>query len=73
MRKLWIIFVATALFFSSCSAENKVIWKIGENNNSGAEFALAPSDYARFIEKDFGWEDKFYLIHNSAVYFYRKK
>ncbi len=44
---------------------NKIIWQIGENNNSGAEFALAPNDYARFIEKDFGWEDKYFLIGTS--------
>jgi len=46
-------------------SENKVIWQIGENNNSGAEFALAPNDYSRFIEQDFGWEDKYFLVGTS--------
>ncbi|MEA3478453.1 MAG: hypothetical protein U9R60_09765, partial [Bacteroidota bacterium] len=36
-----------------------------ENNNSGDEFALAPNAYSRFIEKDFGWEDKYFLIGTS--------
>ncbi len=47
------------------SSEKTVIWQIGENNNSGAEFALAPNDYSRFIEMDFGWEDKYFLIGTS--------
>ena len=37
-------------------ADNKVIWQLGENNNSGSEFALAPNGYDKFIENDFGWE-----------------
>jgi len=65
MKKLCLIIVATVLFFGSCSAENKVIWQIGEDNNNGDEFALAPKDYSRFIEKDFGWEDKYFLIGTS--------
>ena len=48
-------------------AENKVIWQIGENNNSGSEFALAPNGYAKFIENDFGWEDKYFLIGTSDI------
>lgn len=47
------------------TSESKVIWQIGENNNSGAEFALAPNEYSRFIEMDFGWEDKYFLIGTS--------
>lgn len=27
---------------------------------------LAPNDYAKFIENDFGWEDKYYLIGTSS-------
>ncbi len=38
------------------------IWKIGEKDNSAAEFALAPDNYADFLKEDFGWEDKFYII-----------
>ncbi len=65
MKSVWVIIIAIGLFFSSCKIENKVIWQIGENNNSGAEFALAPNDYSRFIENDFGWEDKYFLIGTS--------
>ena len=67
MKKIGFTAVLIGLFLGSCSLENRVIWQIGENNNSGTEFALAPNQYARFIEKDFGWEDKYFLIGTSKV------
>jgi hypothetical protein len=30
-----------------------------------AEFALFPNGFKKFIENDFGYEDKFYLIGHS--------
>jgi len=60
-----ILMVVAGILFNSCTNKNKVIWQIGENNNSGSEFALAPNDYTRFVEKDFGWEDKYFLIGTS--------
>ena len=36
----------------------EVVWQIGRADNSASEFALAPAGYARFLEKDFGWEDQ---------------
>ena len=67
MKCLNLIIIVSGLIISSCIAENKLIWEIGENNNSSVEFALAPNDYMRFIEKDFGWEDKYFLIGTSDV------
>ena len=49
----------------SCKTENHVIWKIGEADNSPREFALALDDYQSFLEKDFGWEDRFFVVGNS--------
>ena len=40
----------------------KTIWQIGVSDNSAEEFALAPADYSRFLECDFGWEDRFFAI-----------
>lgn len=58
-----IIFLFSILIISSnCFAQNKTVWKIGESDNSGAEFALANSEYSKFLEKDFGWEDRFYVV-----------
>jgi len=64
MNRLILIVVA-GLLLNSCTNKNQVVWQIGENNNSGSEFTLAPNDYTRFIEMDFGWEDKYFLIGTS--------
>lgn len=58
-----IIVAATA--FQSCQPGEKIIWQIGSDDNNPGEFALAPKEYKRFLEKDFGWEDRFFLIGTS--------
>lgn len=54
------------LFFcwvtSLAYAQQKVVWEIGKADHTSAGMALAPSNYAHFLESDFGWEDKYYLI-----------
>ncbi|MDQ7948201.1 MAG: GH92 family glycosyl hydrolase [Pedobacter sp.] len=49
----------------SANAQTKVIWKIGEADNTASGMALAPTEYKRFLEHDFGWEDRFYLVGYS--------
>lgn len=63
--RIQFLLMMVAIFFQSCSLENKTIWQIGESDNSSGEFALAPIQYKRFLEKDFGWEDKYFLIGTS--------
>ncbi|WP_225872471.1 GH92 family glycosyl hydrolase [Pedobacter polaris] len=46
-------------------AQNKVIWQIGKADNLTSGLALAPTDYKKFLEYDFGWEDRYYLIGYS--------
>ena len=67
IMKKYIRFLAlvTMVILHACTIEDQVIWQIGENNNSGDEFALAPMEYSRYIENDFGWEDKYFLIGKS--------
>jgi len=65
MKIITIGLFVIGLFFSACETEIKVIWQIGDNNNSGSEFALAPDGYGQYIAIDFGWEDKFFLIGTS--------
>ncbi|MFZ1289424.1 MAG: GH92 family glycosyl hydrolase [Melioribacteraceae bacterium] len=67
MKKFIVIILILGMHICSCKTDNKTIWEIGENNNSGNEFALASNEYARFIEHDFGWEDKYFLIGTSDV------
>ncbi|TKJ33445.1 MAG: hypothetical protein CEE38_20725 [Planctomycetes bacterium B3_Pla] len=54
-------------FTASAFAQDRVIWAIGKSDNSAAEFALAPAGFAKFLEKDFGWEDRYFLIGHSQV------
>jgi predicted alpha-1,2-mannosidase len=65
MKKIALVILMVGLLFSTCTMENKVVWQIGESDNSASEFALAPNDYQQYIAGDFGWEDKFFLIGTS--------
>jgi predicted alpha-1,2-mannosidase len=57
LLSLFIVFLTL-----SANAQTKVIWKIGESDNTASGMALAPADYKKFLEYDFGWEDRFYLV-----------
>ena len=65
MNRITVVTIVIGLFFTACKTRNEVVWQIGDNNNSGSEFALAPDDYGQYIASDFGWEDKFFLIGTS--------
>ena len=65
MNKIFFVITVAGFFFSSCTPQQKTIWQIGEADNSSAEFALAPNKYQQFIDEDFGWEDKYYLVGKS--------
>lgn len=66
MQKKYISLVA--IFLLLCSGLNaKVIWQIGEHDNSSADLALGPSDYNKFLSKDFGFEDRYYLVGKSIA------
>lgn len=72
MRKYCTLFFVVISFLSAFmfssrqvaaqSSNQKTLWEIGKADHSDAEFALAPAGYEDFLEKDFGWENKFYLI-----------
>lgn len=57
------LFAILLLFCSRLQADT--IWQIGINDNSSSELALGPSEYKKFLSKDFGFEDRYYLIGNS--------
>lgn len=44
-----------------------IVWQIGKPDGSPNEFALAPNNFKDFVQKDFGYEDKFYLVNFSDV------
>jgi len=64
MRTVFI-HVLIVLITSIGFCQESVIWQIGKSDNSSAEFALASNEYDKFLEKDFGWEDRFYMIGYS--------
>lgn len=64
MIRFALLFLLSLFSFSRLDASG-IIWKIGNADNSAAELALGPSEYKRFLEKDFGYEDRYYLIGKS--------
>jgi len=65
-RQIAFLLIILSAFATTDIAPAATIWQIGKADNSAAEFALAPNQYAQFIENDFGWEDRFYLIGSSS-------
>ncbi|HEX5026366.1 MAG TPA: polysaccharide lyase family protein, partial [Agriterribacter sp.] len=68
MRKLFFINLL-AISIASYAIPNKnpiTVWSIGVPDRSAAEFALAPGGFKKFIEHDFGFEDKFFLVGYSG-------
>ena len=59
------LFIFLFLSVGSALAQSAVIWKIGERDNTPSGMALAPNQFSRFVEADFGYEDRFFLIGHS--------
>ena len=62
------ILIAIILFSVICQSsfdQSKLLWSIGDKDNAGTEFALAPdNDYASFVQR-FGGENLVYSIGYS--------
>lgn len=58
-RNSVLIIIASLLLYGCTST--KTVWKIGKSDLSPNEFALAPDGFKQFLEKDFGFEDGFYI------------
>src|SRR5690554_1534448 len=58
-----LIFLTTSL--NSLASEKSIVWEIGRKDNSPNEFALAPNSYNNFLERNFGFEDQYFLINHS--------
>lgn len=66
MRRPLFLLSLMALVALSAKAD-KTVWEIGRKDNSAAEFALGPSEYAKFLAHDFGYEDRYFLVGHSEV------
>ncbi|HLR00934.1 MAG TPA: GH92 family glycosyl hydrolase [Sphingobacterium sp.] len=68
MTKNSIVLFIAIIFCSFFHAKgDHIIWKLGENDNNAKEFALAPDQYEKFVENDFGYEDRFFLVGKSIL------
>jgi len=67
LKRIAIVFFIQALLTAAAFAQARVIWAIGKSDNSAAEFALAPAGHDRFLERDFGWEDRYFLVGHSRA------
>jgi len=61
---LLLLFLGSAVT-SHAQKPGKVIWQVGKADQSGAEFALAPNGFRKFVAQDFGYEDKCFFIGSS--------
>ena len=62
LKVLSIIIACLTSFDAAARQSDKIIWQIGEKDGSPEGFALSPDGYKDFIEHDFGYEDKFFLV-----------
>src|SRR5690554_138974 len=65
MRRQYAILLIMLLLTMAAYGNTGIIWQIGNEDKSAAEFALAPNNYTQFLENDFGWEDRYYLVGRS--------
>ncbi|WP_289293592.1 MULTISPECIES: GH92 family glycosyl hydrolase [Bacteroides] len=65
MRK--VISFCLLICFIASQASAKVVWTIGRGDNSGADLAMGPSEYKKFLANDFGYEDRYYIIGTSVA------
>src|SRR5688500_12382204 len=66
LQKLLCVLLSLSLSGIAAFGQSTVIWQIGASDNQSSGMALAPSDYKKFLEHDFGWEDRYYLIGHST-------
>ena len=64
-KKYASLLTAMLLFLFSMPAFSQTVFQIGNQDGRFSEFALAPAGYQDFLEKDFGWPDRFYLVGQS--------
>lgn len=57
---------STSAASAASQSPSETVWAIGERDGRPEGFALAPDRFRDFIARDFGYEDKYYLIGHSA-------
>ncbi|MFT3701830.1 MAG: GH92 family glycosyl hydrolase [Agriterribacter sp.] len=67
MKKLFFVYllILSITTYAIPYQKKDTIWRIGIADRSANEFALAPDGFRKFIEHDFGFEDKYFLVGYS--------
>ena len=61
------IYLSALYSQASITADDGIVWKLGEADNSTNEFALSPGDFNDFLKNDFGWEDNNFILGTSDI------
>lgn len=61
----WILAIILLHLFCYSKENSAILWQIGELDQSPKGMALAPDRYMDFLAKDFGFEDRLFLIGYS--------
>jgi hypothetical protein len=63
-NKLFYFLTVFFLLNVSCAQKKglKMLWQIGEVNHQTSELALGPSHYLDFLARDFGFEDRSFVV-----------
>ncbi|MEH6305397.1 GH92 family glycosyl hydrolase [Olivibacter sp. CPCC 100613] len=64
-RIAWLLLIVLTSINGYAKEDLKVLWEIGQSDQSPQGMALAPDQYEQFIAQDFGFEDRFFLIGYS--------
>lgn len=67
MKKLVMLCLITSLLLSFANSADAQVWSVGKTDGSASEFALSPNGFDKFLEKDFGWEDRYYFVGKSEA------
>lgn len=68
MKKLMYAGLSALLCFSQSKAQpGHSVWRVGKPDNAASEFALGPNNFKSFLAKDFGYEDRYFLVGTSKV------
>ncbi|WP_258049059.1 polysaccharide lyase family protein [Hymenobacter sp. NBH84] len=61
----WLLLLLSVAAPSHAQQPERTLWQVGKADQSGAEFALAPAGFRKFVGQDFGYEDKCFFIGAS--------
>ncbi|NOR65800.1 MAG: hypothetical protein GQ528_00405, partial [Woeseiaceae bacterium] len=67
VKRIAILLFIQASLTISAFARAPVLRALGKSDNSAAEFALAPAGHDKFLARDFGWEDRYFLVGHSQA------